>query len=239
MLKLKPLITILSILLLVSIVGNFIGYNTTYTAYDKYNDSRLDPLGEIAWNLQDDVHGPHEVVIIGDSHARNWDYNHGQVLNLGIPGQTSVQISHRSLAYRDSIKGKLLIIIAGGNDIKSTSTNPNRKDEIVKNCLIALESIVNNHFASFESIALVTVPPASRIPWRYRTLHSPAIDQAQSQINTGIRQLAKQYNIILLDAYAILDPRMQSEDLSTDGIHLNKQAYEYLKGELSVRLISQ
>jgi lysophospholipase L1-like esterase len=133
----------------------------------------------------------------------------------------------------------LLIIIGGGNDIKSVSTNPSRKDEIVKNCLTALESIVNNHFASFESIALVTVPPASRIPWRYRTLHSPAIDQAQSQINTGIRQLAKQYNIILLDAYTILDPRMQSEDLSTDGIHLNKQAYEYLQGELSMRLISQ
>ena len=239
MLKLRPLIIILSTLLLVSIIGNFIGYKTTYTAYDKYNDSRLDPLGEIAWNLQDDVNGSHEVVIIGDSHARNWDYNHDQVLNFGIPGQTSVQISHRSLAYRDSLKGKLLIIIGGGNDIKSLSTNPGRKDEVVRNCLAALESTVNNHLSSFESIVILTVPPVFKIPWKYRTLHSPLIDQAHSEINTGIRQLAKQYNIILLDASAILDSRMKSEDLSTDGIHLNKKAYEYLQGELSSSLGDQ
>mgnify|MGYP001179973777 CR=1 FL=1 len=235
----RPLITILSILLLGSIIGNFIGYNTAYKAYDKYNDSRLDPLGELAWNLQGDVTGSHEIVIIGDSHARNWDSSHDRVLNLGIPSQTSVQISHRSLACSDSLKGKLLIIIGGGNDIKSVSTNPGRKDEIVRNCLAALESIVNNHLASFESIALVTVPPAFRIPWKYRTLHSPAIDQAHSQINTGIRRLAKQNNLILLDAYAILEPRMQSEELSPDGIHLNKQAYAYLRAELSMQLSVQ
>ncbi len=239
MLKLRPLIIILSILLLVSIVGNFIGYKTTYTAYDKYNDSRLDPLGEIAWDLQDDVNGSHEVVIIGDSHARNWDYNHDRVLNLGIPGQTSVQISHRSLAYRDSLKGKLLIIIGGGNDIKSVSTNPGLKDEIVRNCLAALESTVNNHLPSFESIAILTVPPVFKIPWKYRTLHSPAIDQAHSEINTGIRLLAKQYNIILLDAYAILEPQMESKDLSPDGIHLNKQAYACLQVELASTLGDQ
>jgi lysophospholipase L1-like esterase len=236
MLKLRPLIIILSILLLVSIVGNFIGYKTTHKAYDKYNDLRLDPLGEIAWDFQDDVNGSHEVVIIGDSHARNWDYNNGQVLNLGIPGQTSVQISHRSLAYRDSLKGKLLIIIGGGNDIKSLSTNPGRKDEIVRNCLAALESTVNNHLASFESIVLVTVPPVFRMPWKYRILHSPTIDEAHKQINNGIRLLAKRKNIILLDAYAILEPQMGSEDFSPDGIHLNKQAYENLKGELSSKL---
>ena len=232
----RHIITILSILLLGSIVGNFIGYKTTYTAYDKYNDSRLDPLGEIAWDFQDDVNGSHEVVIIGDSHARNWDYNNGQVLNLGIPGQTSVQISHRSLAYRDSLKGKLLIIIGGGNDIKSLSTNPGRKDEIVRNCLAALESTVNNHLPSFESIVLVTVPPVFRMPWKYRILHSPIIDEAHKQINNGIRLLAKRKNIILLDAYAILEPQMGSEDFSPDGIHLNKQAYENLKGELSSKL---
>jgi lysophospholipase L1-like esterase len=236
---LRPLIIILSTLLLVSIVGNFIGYNTTYTAYDKYNDSRLDPLGEIAWNLQDDVNGSHDVVIIGDSHARNWDYDHNQVLNLGIPSQTSVQISHRSLAYRDSLKGKLLIIIGGGNDIKSLSTNPGRKDEIVRNCLIALESIVNNHLSSFDSIVLVTVPPVFRMPWKYRILHSPIIDEAHKQINNGIRLLAKRKKIILLDAYAILEPQMESEDFSPDGIHLNKQAYAYLKGELSSTLGDQ
>ena len=235
----KPLITILSILLLGSIVGNFIGYKTAYKAFDLYNDLRLDPLGELSWNLRDNVNGYHDIVIIGDSHARNWDYDHNRVLNLGIPSQTSVQISHRSLAYHDSINGKLLIIIAGGNDIKSISTNPSRKDEIVKNCLIALESIVNNHLSSFDSIVLVTVPPIFRIPWKYKTLHSPSIDQAHSEINTGIRQLAKQYNIILLDASAILDSRMKSEDLSTDGIHLNKKAYEYLQGELSSTLGDQ
>ena len=163
-------------------MGNFIGYKTTYTAYDKYNDLRLDPLGEITWNLQDDVNSPYDVVIIGDSHARNWDYDHNRVINLGIPGQTSVQISHRSLTYRDSLKGKLLIIIGGGNDIKSVSTNPGRKDEIVRNCLIALESIVNNHLSSFDSIVLVTVPPVFKPPWKYRTLYSPAIEQVHSQI---------------------------------------------------------
>ena len=140
------------------------------------------------------------------------------------------------MAYRDSLKGKLLIIIGGGNDIKSLSTNPGRKDEIVRNCLAALESTVNNHLPSFESIVILTVPPVFRMPWKYRILHSPIIDEAHKQINIGIRLLAKQKNIILLDAYAILEPQMESEDFLPDGIHLNKQAYENLKGELSSKL---
>ncbi|HUI92314.1 MAG TPA: GDSL-type esterase/lipase family protein [Chitinivibrionales bacterium] len=234
--KLKPLpllITGLSFVLLFSLAANFYGYHIAVTALDKYNDSRLDPIGGQAWNLDAIAKGHHAVVLLGDSHAWNWRYPGGDVLNLGIPSQTSVQIRLRSDRYRDSLSGAMLIIFAGGNDVKSISTNLERRDAIVEQCLLSIEGIIKNHQGHFDEIVLATIPPAFKLPLMYRVLYRPEIDGCQTKINDGIRRLAGQYKVRLLDAYSILLPKIKSEKLSDDGIHMNEKAYGHLTEELT------
>jgi lysophospholipase L1-like esterase len=221
--------TILAFILLFSMVGNFLGYRVIYFIFDKYNDSRLDPLGENTWQLRSMAHGAKSLVILGDSHARGWKFQGDDVLNLGIPSQTSNQIRLRSDSYRDILSGKRLIVIAGGNDITSASTNSARKDEIVRNCLQSLEAIILNHQANFNEIVLVTIPPIFSMPFKYYLLNSQILHDAHYEINQGIRALAVKHGVKLLDAYKILSEKMKSENFSKDGIHLNRAAYQYLE----------
>ena len=226
--------TIFAIILIVSLVGNVIGYRIIHQLFDKYNNARLDPLGENTWQLRSMAHGYKSVVILGASHARNWNYQADDVLNLGIPAQTSSQIRLRSDSYRDTLSGKRLIVVASSNDIKSIMTNTDRKDQVVKNCLQSLEAMVLNHQASFDEIILVTIPPIFSMPFKYRLLlASQVLYKAHDEINQGIRQLAVKHGVKLLDAYKILHEKMRNKNLSKDGIHLNRAAYQYLEAALN------
>lgn len=60
---------VLAIALLVSLSGNYIGYRYVHYAIHKYNDSRLDPIGEKSCPLYRMAEGKHFAVLLGDSHA--------------------------------------------------------------------------------------------------------------------------------------------------------------------------
>ena len=228
------------LLLIGSIGGNLIAYNMIYNAIDKYNDSRLDPIGELNWQLHKIAEGNFDIVILGDSHARNWEIDRDGGLNLGIPSQTSQQICMRSNLYKDNISGKILIVFAGGNDLKSISTNVVRKNAIVKNCILSIKKIVKNHKEKFENIVLVTIPPAFNIPIEYRIIYSKIIDEAHLEINNGIKKIGLEEKCTVIDAYEIIRKKMSEEILFTDGIHMNQNAYDYLNKKLyNLQLIDQ
>jgi lysophospholipase L1-like esterase len=228
----KKILTILIVSLLIAIIGNIIGYAYTFKAFDKYNDSRLDPIGLNFINNIKINSSPYNFVIIGDSHAQNWNLGESGDLNLGIASQTSSQIKLRSDICSNQLFGRTIVVIAGGNDIKSISTNKNRKDQIVNICLKNIKGIINNHKDKFEETFLLTIPPVFKIPLEYRTLHSKEIDEAHVEINNGIRKIAKECNVKLLDCYEILLPLLKKEKLSNDGIHMNELAYRILSEEI-------
>ena len=227
----KKLLMLAGLLLSISFVGNIVGYRYAYRAFDRYNDTRIDPTGTFFQQGPCPLDSLWDVVLLGDSHAKNWRYP-GNSLNLGIPSQTSSQIKLRSDAYKSHLQGNLLIIIAGANDLNCITTNRARKEEIVKNCLSCLSAVIDNHRDNFRDICISTVVPEFRPQFEYRFLHCKEMDEALDEMNTGIRSLAKGKGIRLLDSYAILEPRMNTEDLSSDGIHLNQKAYEYLYSEM-------
>ena len=74
------------------------------------------------------------------------------VLNLGIPSQTSKQILLRSNLLKEYLLGKNLVIIAGANDIKSIMTNKNRDEQIVLSCLNNIKNIVDNHLNNLRKL---------------------------------------------------------------------------------------
>lgn len=70
------------------IVSNILLFRTLFNAYSKFNNLRLNPIG----NEINFKEGYYSTVLIGDSHVANWNFNDKNVLNLGIPSQTSSQI---------------------------------------------------------------------------------------------------------------------------------------------------
>jgi lysophospholipase L1-like esterase len=219
-------------LLAASLAVNWVGLRKAYEGYDHYNDVRLDPTGELARRLHEQVRGEHAVVLLGDSNAELWAYPDADLLNLGISGQTAVQVALRSDAYRESLRGGLLIITGGGNDANSVGTNPGRKDEIVAAALDALERTATNHAGRFGQIAIITPPPMFRAPLRYRLSHLTEMLAAREDIGDGIRRLAAEHALILIDADRILRERMGTETLSDDGMHMNRRAYGHLEAGL-------
>jgi lysophospholipase L1-like esterase len=222
----------LLLLLAGSLAGNWIALEKIQEGFDKYNDTRLDPTGELARRLIDQVQGEHDAVLLGDSHAELWRFPSERVLNLGIGGQTTTQIALRSEAYRGRLRGRLLIISGGSNDATSVGTNPGRKEEIVNAALASLASIVQDHQPSFQRIAVLTVPPIFRPPLKYRLAHLDAMREARREINRGIRRLAARRDLVLIDADQIMRRRMRSEALSADGLHYNDRAYRLLEDAL-------
>lgn len=223
---------ILAALLTVAVIGDVIGYRFVHKAFDNYNDSRLDPLGELGWRLDSIATGHHALVILGDSHARNWEKTRPEALNLGIPSQTSVQVRLRADRYREHLSGQCLVVIAGGNDLKSITTNLSRTDEIVDNCVGSIAAIVADYEDAFDQIVVVTVPPVFRLPFTYRVLHRPELNQAHLDMNQGIRRVARSSGVVLLDAYEVLSHAGDLQALSDDGVHMNEAGYALLDGTL-------
>ena len=221
---------VMGMLLVISILGNIIAYNYTFRAYDQFNDLRLDPLGSAYYVDPSFQQNHYRIVLIGDSNAYYWKSADENVLNLGISSQTSTQIRLRSKSYKGKIRGDKLIIIAGGNDIRSILTNYDRKEYIVSECMKNIQSIVVNHSNDFTEIYIMTIPPVFKIPMRFRTLYRKEIDECILDLNDKIRRLCKDMEAVkLLDSFSILNTRKAREKLTFDGIHLNERAYSYLE----------
>ena len=221
---------VIGILLLISILGNIIAYKYLFRAYDQFNDLRLDPLGDAHYVDHSFQQNHYRIVLIGDSNAYYWKSADENVLNLGISYQTSTQIRLRSASYKGKIRGDKLIIIAGGNDIRSILTNYDRKEYIVSECLKNIQSIAENHSSDFSEIYISTVPPIFKIPMKFRMLYRKEIDECILDLNDKIRRLCKDMETVkLLDSFGILNTRKASEKLTFDGTHLNERAYSYLE----------
>ena len=220
---------VLLIIIVVSIISNVYIYRRAVQAFDRYNDVRLDPL-DIGDSATLSFPGqPYDFVLLGDSHASNWAIPSAAVLNLGIGGETSSQIALRSALYAKRISGGCLIVIAGGNDMNCLLTNKDRQETIIRQCVARIRTIVEHHRGNFTHIVVMTVPPLFSIPKEYWGLYDSSIDRSLNELNAGIRLLcAQDTSIKLLDAYEIVSKKRATENLTTDGEHLNAVAYRYL-----------
>lgn len=222
------------IVLCLSLPLHFIGYRLLTFIYDKYNDLRLNPLLLSGLDDNNKYNNSYDIVILGDSLGAGWKFSGNySTLNLGIGGQTTSQVKYRSDLIEGKIKGDILIIIAGGNDIKCIPTNYHRKDQILDQAAYNIKEIVRNHQNDFNSIVLVTIPPMFRIPFYLKHLKRTKIFSASIiELNDKIRNLAAEMDVELLDAFTILSEKKNDENLTTDGAHLNKRAYQYLEKEI-------
>lgn len=176
------------------------------------------------------------VVFMGDSITEGWgelmpEFFAGKpYINRGISGQTTPQMLVRFRADVIALKPKVVVILAGTNDIAG-NTGPATLPEIAGNIASMAELARANGIA----VVIASVLPAADYPWR------PGLgpDSKIPVLNELLRAYADAQGQVYLDYFgAMVDDRNGlPAALSPDGVHPNRAGYEVMAplAEIAIR----
>ena len=175
--------------------------------------------------------GEPRVVFMGDSITDGWDNQSNgffpgrPYINRGISGQTTPQMLLRFRPDVIALKPKVVVILAGTNDIAGNTG------------LTTLEAIEDNLTSMAELARLngISVVLASLLPVSdYESREGKPIIQTARRppeqiktLNTWIQSYALQNKLVFLDYYsAMIDTKgFLKDELSNDGLHPNEAGY--------------
>ncbi len=212
---------------------------TGFAGLDQYRASRIamftDDFGQLArYRDADAALGPpaagqNRVVFFGDSITDIWklpDYFPGKpYVNRGIGGQTTPQMLVRFRQDVINLQPKVVVILAGTNDIAG-NTGPMRNDDIEAD------------FASFAELARVHgihVVYSSLLPVHNYTERSKDFFAQRPQarileLNDWLKDYCAKNNIVYLDYFSAMvdDKGMMKKDLADDGLHPNAAGFKIM-----------
>lgn len=168
---------------------------------------------------------PTKIVLMGDSITESWssyspDFfsNNSYLINKGISGETTSQMLDRFDADVLSLKPEGVIILAGINDI-AQNTGYISVSEIFYNVVLMTNLAQKNNI----NPVLCSVLPANKLAWR------PEIKPAELvvELNQKIKNYCKESNIVYLDYFSSMvgEKKELRPELTSDGVHPNKQGY--------------
>jgi lysophospholipase L1-like esterase len=172
------------------------------------------------------------VVFMGDSITDSWDdpvyggfFPGKPYINRGISGQTTPQMLIRFRPDVLAMKPKVVVILAGTNDIAG-NTGPMTLEMIEDN----LKSMAELASANGIRVVLASVLPVSDYELRDGKTITQTVRRPPAQIlalNTWIKAYAKANRHVYLDYFsAMVDVRgFLTDELSNDGLHPNAQGY--------------
>ena len=182
--------------------------------------------------------GEERVVFMGDSITDFWGHIPGSTffpgkpyINRGISGQTTPQMLVRFRPDVVALQPKVVVILAGTNDVAGNSGPMTLAD--TENNLMSMADIAReNHIR----VVLASVTPASAFPWR------PDVRPAEKirALNSWIKDYAAKKGLVYLDYYAAMvngEGGMKA-NLSKDGVHPNVEGYSVM-APLAERAITQ
>lgn len=165
------------------------------------------------------------VVFMGDSITDFWGRERGvffpgkPYINRGISGQTTPQMLIRFRPDVIALKPKVVVILAGTNDIAG-NTGPETVEEIEGNLAsMAQLAVANNIKVVLSSVLPVCdyiQPQTSRRP-----------PEKIVTLNAWIKLYCEQNHLVYLDYYSAMvdDRNMLRKDLTDDGLHPNATGY--------------
>lgn len=241
----RPLIivTVVSIVLLLSLVLNYILYKQGEQYYLQLNALRLDPLGlSYFTNATPAKSRLPRVVFYGDSRAAQWptpDDGKFEFLNRGIGSQTSVQVLERFDAHIKPLMPVVIIIQVGINDLKTIPLFPEDRETIVTNCERNIQQMVDKSLDLGATVILTTIFPIGEVPIERRPFWSDEVALSINEVNTYIRSLASD-KVIIFDAYSFLLGTKEKikPEYSYDLLHLTDAGYLRLNEELVPLLLA-
>ena len=168
------------------------------------------------------------VVFMGNSITQGWKDTHpdffkkNPYFDRGISGQTTPQMLLRFRQDVINLKPKVVVILAGTNDIAG-NTGP-----------VTLEMIMNN-IASMAELAkmngiqplLCSVLPAFDYPWK----HGMEPNIKIPKLNEMIKAYAKKMNFIYVDYFTpMAEPNnAMKAELTYDGVHCTSKGYDVME----------
>ena len=167
------------------------------------------------------------IVFMGNSITEGWSefvpsfFEGRPYINRGISGQTTPQMVLRFKQDVVDLKPKVVVILAGINDIAG-NTGPMTLEQSLDN-MIAMAQLAK---ANGIKVVLSSVIPAFDFPW------SPGMEPAEKVValNKMIKEYANKNSIVYLDYFsAMADERNGlKKELGYDGVHPNLEGYKVM-----------
>lgn len=188
---------------------------------------------------------PNRVVFLGDSITDGWklaeSFPNKPYVNRGIGGQTTPQMLSRMYADVIELKPKVMILLAGTNDI-ARNTGPMTAEMIERN-FMAMTELAQHHGIK---VVLCAVMPVSNYPYERQQREAAKAGGAQGRsrsmmtvqrppadilkLNAWLMSYAARVGAIYADYYiALVDERGWLKDgYSEDGLHPNAEGYKLI-----------
>jgi acyl-CoA thioesterase-1 len=178
--------------------------------------------------------GENRVVFMGDSITEGWGMKAAppapdrgnffpgkSYINRGISGQTTPQMLVRFRQDVIDLKPKVVVILAGINDIAG-NTGPETQEQIAGYLTSMAELARANHIR----VVLCSVLPAIDFPWHRGLEPAPRVHG----LNAWIKDYAAENKFVYVDYYSSMaapDGGMKP-DLASDGVHPVKAGYDIM-----------
>lgn len=174
------------------------------------------------------------VVFMGDSITDSWkldEYFQGKpYINRGISGQTTSQMLLRCRPDVIDLKPKVVVILAGTNDIAG-NTGPISLEAIEGN----IASVAELARANGISVVLASILPVS--DYNKDKTGKQIIQTVRRrpeqilELNRWIKGYAAEHGLVYLDYFSatVDDKGFFKEEIANDGLHPNAKGYEIMK----------
>ncbi len=209
---------------------------TGFAGLDRYRASRanvfFNDYGELARyraanaELPKPAAGENRVVFFGDSITDIWKLDESfpgkHYVNRGISGQTTSQMLVRFRQDVINLKPKVVVILAGTNDIAGNS-GPIANEDIEANYADFAElARANNIRLIFSSLL-----PVSNYTERSKDFFAQRPMGRILELNKWLKDYCEKNHLIYIDYFsAIVDEKgMLKRDLADDGLHPNKAGF--------------
>lgn len=167
------------------------------------------------------------IVFMGDSITEFWSsvqpefFLGKNYINRGISGQTTPQMLLRFRADVINLKPKLVVLLAGGNDIAG-NTGPSTL-EMIQNNIFSMIELAQAH--QIKPI-LCSVLPANHFYWKPKEKPADTI----IALNKTLRHYAEAKGILFVDYYSQMadEHKGLKTEYSDDGVHPNQKGYEIM-----------
>jgi lysophospholipase L1-like esterase len=169
--------------------------------------------------------GENRVVFMGDSITEGWHFDAPgspfigkPYVNRGISGQTSPQMLVRFRQDVIDLKPKVVVILAGTNDIAG-NTGPMTVEQTEAN----LQSMADLAAANHIKVVLCSVLPAFDFPWHPGLEPAPKVDE----VNAWMKDYAARKGYVFVDYHSAMKDERDGlpAKLSGDGVHPNPVGY--------------
>ncbi|MCC8407547.1 SGNH/GDSL hydrolase family protein [Mucilaginibacter sp. UR6-1] len=178
--------------------------------------------------VQPPAKGEDRVVFMGNSITQGWSdkdpefFKGKPYINRGIGGQTTPQMLLRFRPDVINLKPKVVVILAGTNDIAG-NTGPTSEETIVGN--IQSMALLAQHYGI--KVVLSSILPVYDYPWRRGLNPVPKI----ASVNKSLKEFAAANKMVYLDYFTPMVDEQQGlkKELTYDGVHPNEAGYKVME----------